>query len=168
MVHFYSPYLHYIFSFKDLAWVKKFGKLFILLFGQLQCYCYVCEKPAPCEKWTEGDPCLRHCDATVGCPSSNRLNKQKKWLDYMKEKLQQWKVMPQMELLLLQSVDDILIFVFQLNVDKILLYKAMAVNGQMASSICHRSIWVTTRRNTYYRKWIWTHLFFCFWDIMCI
>ncbi|CAO2821383.1 unnamed protein product [Amaranthus hypochondriacus] len=46
------------------------------------CYCYVCEKPAPCEKWTKGDPCLRHCDATVDCPSSNRLKETKKWLDH--------------------------------------------------------------------------------------
>ncbi|CAO2821385.1 unnamed protein product [Amaranthus hypochondriacus] len=33
------------------------------------CYCYVCKNPAPCEKWTEGDPCLRHCDATDDCPT---------------------------------------------------------------------------------------------------
>ncbi|KAL2921639.1 Cold shock protein 1 [Bienertia sinuspersici] len=30
------------------------------------CYCYVCEKPAPCKSWTEGSIYyyLKHCDAT--------------------------------------------------------------------------------------------------------
>lgn len=34
---------------------------------QLQCYCYVCEKPAPCKRWTIGtaNPFLGHCDANI-------------------------------------------------------------------------------------------------------
>lgn len=71
------------FCFLFFVWLSPPINLFWNVFGQMQCYCCVCDSAAPCTHWTRfGSP---HCDATDKDEDWRTWGVSKKFVEYKKK-----------------------------------------------------------------------------------